>query len=122
MLSFAAVRHYVSAFAVRVQSGSATMVYSGDSAPCDALTRLARGCDLFLCEASLGDEEEREPRGHSSAREAGETARAANVASLALTHYPAEYAAEMLREEAASVYNGPITVVDDGMDIAIARG
>ncbi len=30
----------------------ATFVYSGDTGYCDALVELARGADVFLCEAS----------------------------------------------------------------------
>jgi ribonuclease BN (tRNA processing enzyme) len=118
-LSFARVRHYIDAFAVRARTESATFAYSGDSAPCDALTDLAHGCDLFLCEASLGTSGESEPRGHCSAREAGEMAKA-DVRALALTHYPAECSIDALRDGAAGRYAGPITVVDDGTQFSIS--
>jgi ribonuclease BN (tRNA processing enzyme) len=121
-LSFAQVRHYIDAFAVRAHTETATFVYSGDSAPCDALIDLAHGCDLFLCEASLGTSGESEPRGHSSAREAGEIAHAAGVRALALTHYPAECSIDALRDGAAAKYTGPITVVDDGTQFSITGG
>ena len=121
-LSFAPVRHYVEAYAVRVRSQSATLAYSGDSAPCESLVHLARDSDLFLCEASLAANEEPEPRGHSSAREAGEMAAAAGALALALTHYPAEQSTDALRENAARAYAGPITVVDDGTELGITRG
>jgi ribonuclease BN (tRNA processing enzyme) len=121
-LSFAQVRHYIDAFAVRAHTETATFVYSGDSAPCDALIDLAHGCDLFLCEASLGTSGESEPRGHSSAREAGEIAHAAGVRALALTHYPAECSIDALRDGAAGKYTGPITVVDDGTQFSITGG
>jgi ribonuclease BN (tRNA processing enzyme) len=120
-LSFAAVRHYIDAYAVRAHTESAAFVYSGDSAPCDALVDLARACDLFLCEASLGTSGESEPRGHSSAQEAGAMAAAANVRALALTHYPAECSIDALGDAAASRYGGPITVADDGMRLTVTR-
>jgi ribonuclease BN (tRNA processing enzyme) len=118
-LSFAPVRHYIQAFAVRVATASETLTYSGDSAPCEALVALARDSDLFLCEASLATDSENEPRGHSSAREAAEMASAANVRALALTHYPAECPIDALRDEAASAFAGPVTVVDDAMEFAV---
>jgi ribonuclease BN (tRNA processing enzyme) len=121
-LSFAPVKHYIDAFAVRAHTESTAFVYSGDSAPCDELVEMSRGCDLFLCEVSLGTGGESEPRGHSSAREAGRMADAANVRALALTHYPAECSTDALRDGAAGEYAGPITVVDDGMDISISGG
>jgi ribonuclease BN (tRNA processing enzyme) len=40
---------------------------------------------------------------------------------LALTHYPAEYSAGVLRDAAAVAYAGSIEVIDDGMELAITR-
>jgi ribonuclease BN (tRNA processing enzyme) len=118
-LRFARVRHYIEAFAVRVESAGATLTYSGDTAPCDELVGLARGVDLFLCEAALGTGGEDAPRGHLCAREAGEIATAARVRALALTHYPAECAAEHLRTHATEAFDGPVTIVDDGFEVAL---
>jgi ribonuclease BN (tRNA processing enzyme) len=118
-LRFARVRHYIDAFAVRAESGGATLAYSGDSAPCDELVHLARGVDLFLCEAALGTGGEDEPRGHLSAREAGEIAAAAGVRALALTHYPVECQAEQMRVHASAAFDGPVTIVDDGFEVAL---
>jgi ribonuclease BN (tRNA processing enzyme) len=118
-LQFARVRHYIDAFAVRAESGGTTLTYSGDSAPCDELVGLARDVDLFLCEAALGTGEEDEPRGHLSAREAGEVAAAAGVRALALTHYPAECQAEQMRMQASGAFDGPVTIVDDGFEAAL---
>ncbi|MEO7203072.1 MAG: MBL fold metallo-hydrolase [Candidatus Tumulicola sp.] len=118
-LRFARVRHYIDAFAVRAESGGATLTYSGDSAPCDELVDLARDVDLLLCEAALGTGVEDAPRGHLCAREAGEIATAAGVRALALTHYPAECAAEQLRAHAIGAFDGPVTIVDDGFEVAL---
>ncbi len=118
-LRFARVRHYIDAFAVRVESGGATLTYSGDSAPCDELVHIARDVDLFLCEAALGTGEEDAPRGHLSAREAGEIASAAGARALALTHYPAESQAEQMRTLASGAFDGEVTIVDDGFEVAL---
>ncbi|HEY1428250.1 MAG TPA: MBL fold metallo-hydrolase [Candidatus Tumulicola sp.] len=120
-LSFAAVRHYIDAFAVRVRTPSGTLTYSGDSAPCDALVDLARDSDLFLCEVTIGTGNEDEPRGHSSAREAGHMAAAARARALALTHYPAECPIAALHDEAAREFDGQVTIVDDGMELEVTR-
>jgi ribonuclease BN (tRNA processing enzyme) len=83
-----AVEHFgLPAFGFRVRSGGATLAYSGDTAPCPALAELARGADLFLCEATLasGDEDSR-PRGHLSADEA----LAVGAERIVLTHRPSE--------------------------------
>jgi len=118
-LRFARVRHYIDAFAIRAESGGASLTYSGDSAPCDELVGLARDVDLFLCEAGLGTGVEDAPRGHLSAGEAGEIATAAGARALALTHYPAECATEALRSHAAGAFDGPVTIVDDGYEVAL---
>lgn len=51
----ARVAHPVHAYGMRIEHGGSVLVYSGDSAPCDALVELARGADLLLAEASFLD-------------------------------------------------------------------
>jgi ribonuclease BN (tRNA processing enzyme) len=80
--------HYqVTAYGFRVSDGGRTLAYSGDSAPTEELAELARGADLFLCEATLGDPAaDGLPRGHLSAEEA----LAAADGPVLLTHRPVE--------------------------------
>ena len=47
------VDHPVPAYAIRVTHGGRSLVYSGDTGPCTALDEMAKGCDVFLCEASF---------------------------------------------------------------------
>ena len=71
----------------RVTHNGTTLAYSGDSAPTDELAALARGADLFLCEATLADPgADGLPRGHLSAEEA----LAAADGPILLTHRPIE--------------------------------
>jgi ribonuclease BN (tRNA processing enzyme) len=71
----------------RVTHNGTTLAYSGDSAPTDELAALARGADLFLCEATLADPgSDGLPRGHLSAEEA----LAAADGPILLTHRPVE--------------------------------
>ncbi len=73
----------------RIAHGGSTLAYSGDSAPSDELADLARGADLFLCEATLRTgENDALPRGHLSAEEA----LAAADGPVLLTHRPIELA------------------------------
>lgn len=121
-ISFAKTVHYIPAYAMRVDTPSGTLGFSADTAPCEPVVKLIRGADVFLCEASLGPEgRERGERGHSNAREAGEMARAAAAGHLALTHYSARANPIELRNAAAAVFDGPITVVDDGVTIPIGQ-
>jgi ribonuclease BN (tRNA processing enzyme) len=80
--------HYaMQAFGFRVSHGGKTLAYSGDSAPTGELAALARGADLFVCEATLADgTTDGELRGHLTAEEALEAA----DGPILLTHRPVE--------------------------------
>jgi ribonuclease BN (tRNA processing enzyme) len=80
--------HYtLTSHGFRVTHNGTTLAYSGDSAPTEELAGLARGADLFLCEATLADPAaDGVPRGHLSAEEA----LAAADGPVLLTHRPVE--------------------------------
>ena len=84
--------HYrLETYGLRVSNSRRTVAYSGDSGPSDLLADLARGVDLFICEATLlRGELDGEPRGHLSAEEAIEAFQASGAKQLLLTHRPAE--------------------------------
>ena len=52
-VTVARVRHPVEAFAIRLTVGDKVFVYSGDTAPCSELDRLASAADLYLAEAAF---------------------------------------------------------------------
>lgn len=114
-LRFARTTHYIPAFAVRWQRGSASFVYSSDTAPDERVVELARDADLFLCEATLrsGDSESGYERGHSTAAEAAQMALAAGVRRLVLTHYGEESTDGDLDLPAREIFAGEITIADD---------
>ena len=70
-----------------------SVVYSGDSAPSDAIRRLAERATVLVHESTTGAELEGEANawGHSSARQAAEIAREAKVGELFLTHFSSRY-------------------------------
>jgi ribonuclease BN (tRNA processing enzyme) len=113
-LTFAATAHYLPTFAMRCECSSGSATYSADTAPCDAVVRLAEGSTLFLCEATLKEGvDDTDPRGHCSAREAGAMAKAAEVERLVITHYPAEFTHADLMGAARSEFEGELAVADD---------
>ena len=118
-LTFRPTVHYIEAYSIRADCGPSSVTYSGDTAPCAGVVEHARGCSLFLCEATLGLGTEEGVRGHSSAREAGEMARLAGVGQLALTHYGSAHAPGELVEAAQSTFAGPVCVVDDGLELSV---
>ncbi|WP_299306249.1 MBL fold metallo-hydrolase [uncultured Brachybacterium sp.] len=106
------VLHPVEAYGFRITGGGSTLVYSGDTDACDALDELARGADLFLCEAGyIEGRDDRFTGVHLTGRRAGESAAGAGVRHLALTHIPAWTDPEIPLAEARAVHSGPITVV-----------
>jgi ribonuclease BN (tRNA processing enzyme) len=88
--------HYrLETYGFRVTNGARSLAYSGDSGPSERLAELARGCDLFLCEATLERPElDGEPRGHLSVEEAVDAFRASGAERLVLTHRPHELPVE----------------------------
>ncbi len=99
------VPHYeIETYGLRVASEGSTIAYSGDSAPSEELTEVARSADLFLCEATLADgADEREPRGHLSAEEAVSVFETAQAKRLLLIHRPEELP---LASELERAYDG----------------
>jgi len=92
------------------------IVYSGDTAPCQAIEVLARDADVLVHEATfLSDERSRaRDTGHSTAAQAAEIARDAGVRLLALCHLSTRYFPREIRDEARAVF--PNTVVPRDFD------
>ncbi|MFI6446155.1 MBL fold metallo-hydrolase [Kitasatospora sp. NPDC050543] len=113
-ITVAQVNHPVDAYAFRIEHGGRSLVYSGDTGECAELVELARGTDLFLCEAAYTDGRDTYRAVHLNGREAGEHAAAAGAARLVLTHIPPWTDAERNRRDAAAVYTGPVEVARPG--------
>ena len=100
-----------------------TLVYTGDTRPCESVREAARCADLLVHEATFMQEEvvrARETR-HSTAGEAGEVAEAAGVGRLALTHFSARYSElpHRLAAEARAVFGGEVIAAEDGLEIEL---
>lgn len=108
------VCHMIPAIGLRVEfkRSQKSLAYSCDTAPCGEVTRLASGVDVLIHEASGAFV------GHSSAAQAAETARQAEVGSLILIHYPTgRYASGDLVAEARTRFEGPVRLAEDFMEI-----
>jgi len=114
-ITVARVNHPVETYGVRIEHGGRVLAYSADTAPCDALLRLAQGADLFLCEASYPDGAENPPDLHLTGRDAGEAATKAGVSRLVLTHLVAAWNSEANAvDSATAAFSGPIEVARTG--------
>jgi ribonuclease Z len=108
------VRHLIPAIGLRMElkRKEKVVAYSCDTEPCSELVRLAAGADVLIHEAAGG------ALGHTSAAEAGEVARQADVGELYLIHYPTgKYASGDLVAEAKRYFQGPVRLAEDFMTL-----
>ena len=82
------------------------LVLSGDTSPCEMLRVAAHEADVLVHEATFTDEEHERAlqTGHSTARQAAELAREAEVRLLVLTHVSTRYAGGEIRDEARATF------------------
>jgi ribonuclease BN (tRNA processing enzyme) len=104
----AQVAHPVPTWAMRIEHGGRTLVYSADTGPCDGLVDLAEGADLLLCEAAFQDGQENPPDLHLTGREAGEHAARAGINRMVLTHIPPWHDPARTLDEAGSSFDGAL--------------
>jgi ribonuclease Z len=90
------------------------IVFSGDTAPCQAVEAAAYEADVLVHEATFTDDERVRARdtGHSTARQAAEVARDAGVKLLALTHLSMRSFPRDVRDEARSIFEGALVPRD----------
>jgi len=108
------VQHFLPNIGLRIElkTEEKSIVYSCDTEPCVQVERLAQGADVLLHEAAGLFP------GHSSAAQAGDIARRAEVGALYLIHYPTgRYATGDLVAEARSRFPGNVHLAADLMEI-----
>jgi ribonuclease Z len=93
------------------------LVLACDTAPSPAVVQAAHNADLLVHEATFGADEGERAREtlHSTAAEAAEVAKLADVRLLALTHLSTRYFGSELAEQAREVF--PETVVPRDFDV-----
>lgn len=126
------------AYAYRFDTASASVVISGDTAPSEALVRLARGADILVHEVLLVSADEASAwlgkpaddplvrhvlRSHTSTTEVGKIARDAGVSTLVLSHFvPGD--ATVDREKVSSAirqsFDGELIFGEDLMEIPLS--
>jgi ribonuclease Z len=93
------------------------VVLGGDTAPSATVLEAARGAEVLVHEATFLEEERERARetAHSTALEAAEIAREAEVGILALTHLSNRYFGPEVAREARTIF--PDTVVPKDFDV-----
>lgn len=112
------VDHPTEAFGLRIRHEWQTLVYTGDTGPCDALDELTRGADVLLSEATWTDSPDRPPGVHLSGRQAGALARRSGVTRLLLTHIAPWSDREAILAEAETEFPGA-ELVEQGLSFEL---
>ncbi|GAB2965280.1 MBL fold metallo-hydrolase [Micromonospora polyrhachis] len=118
-LTSQAVSHGIPAFALRVAVAGRSLVYSGDTAPCDSLTRLADGGDVLLCEAESAQVPAEGEQVHHTPEDAGDTASAAGVGRLIVTHVGRFLSPQEAVARASTRFDGPVDYAAPGATFEI---
>ncbi|GAA2726505.1 MBL fold metallo-hydrolase [Actinocorallia aurantiaca] len=118
-LTSRAVKHGMPAFALRVESADRSLVYSGDTAPCPALTSLAEGCDVLLCEAESDRSPAEGERVHHTPEDAGDTARSAGAGRLVVTHVGRFLTPQQAVARASTRFDGPVDHAAPGVTFPV---
>jgi ribonuclease BN (tRNA processing enzyme) len=106
--------HYIASYALDVRDGSARLTFGADSGPNEALCEFAAGTDLLLIEGTLTEPDSGDPRGHMTAREAGEHGRRAGARRVVVTHVSDELDPAFARSEAAAGFGAEVDLAFDG--------
>ncbi|MFD9071403.1 MBL fold metallo-hydrolase [Streptomyces lasiicapitis] len=118
-LTSRAVAHGVPAFALRIEATDRSLVYSGDTAPCAALTSLADGCDLLLCEADSAQPPTEGEQVHHTPEDAADTADAAHAGRLIVTHVGRSLTPQQAVTRASTRFDGPVDYAAPGATFSI---
>jgi len=118
------VQPYLDSLAYRMETDDFSLVYTGDTEPCESVEKLSQGADMMICmcwdEQSVMDKE-KENTGQCGTLGAASMAATAEVKHLVLTHMgpnisKAENIKKSLRE-IREVYSGKVTFADEITDV-----
>lgn len=117
-LAVTATPHTDESLALRITGEKATLGYTGDTGPDEALAEFFTGTDLLLAECSLPDELVGD--NHLSPSRLGRLAAGAAVPRLAVTHvYPQLRGRDIPELIRRAGYSGEVIMATDGMAIAL---
>ncbi|RSD29297.1 MBL fold metallo-hydrolase [Mesobacillus subterraneus] len=118
-ISFIPAVHPVPCYAMRIEAGGKSLVYTADTSYKDDFISFASGADLLLSECNFYGNQDGKGAGHMNSYDNGKFAKAAGVKQLVLTHLPHYGELEQLVTEASSIFKGSITLAKEGLEITI---
>lgn len=115
-----ALPHFTPNLGVRLESDESVIAYTGDTGPTESVSDLARGADLFICEATYQKPPKEEgPRFLLTATEAGQYAREAKAKRLMLTHFWPEDDRMVSRDLAVAQFAGELILAEEGLALTL---
>ncbi len=114
------IRHTAQSLGYRVAHAGRSIAFSGDADECDELVELARGTDVFVCEAATPDGQKID--GHLTPSLTARYAARAGTKRLVLTHFYPECEDHDLKAQAATQFAGDIVLAHDLMTVPVGRG
>lgn len=113
-ITFCKTEHPVENYAVKVQYGGKTLVYTGDGVYTKNLEAFAKGADVLLIDSGfMGPPDPEAARPHMLVTEAAKIAKQGGVGLLLLTHINPDYNELELLAEAKSVFETSIVVQEE---------
>lgn len=122
LVTFAPAVHYIPAWAIRVQTPSGAIGYTGDTGPAAPLAAFFADVDLLVAEATLleaGEHDDASTRGSLTAAEAGSLADASCAQSLILTHIWEEHGFDAALKQARTTYAGKLHLARPGLRLTL---
>lgn len=120
------VQPYLDSLAYRLDTPDGSIVFTGDTEPCESVIELARDADMLIAMCSGREGEAKLPGlfdGCCGTSGAGQMARDASVRRLVLTHIGPDLAEPGERErgvaDVARIYDGSIILADELMSIEL---
>jgi ribonuclease BN (tRNA processing enzyme) len=113
------MEHICEAYGFRVSHKGRSLVYTGDTARCDALSDLTRGADVLLADTAWVTRGVRPDNLHMSAAEGAQLANEAGVSTLLLTHVLPWSDKAAVLDSARSVFHGETQLARQGATFAI---
>ncbi|HEX7065766.1 MAG TPA: MBL fold metallo-hydrolase [Bacillales bacterium] len=113
-ISFMKTKHPVPCFAMRLEAGSHSVVYTADSSYLPGFIDFAKDADLLVCECNFYAGQDAAKAGHMNSHDAATIAREAGVGQLLLTHLPHFGKHEDLVKQAGEVFDRKVDLARIG--------
>lgn len=113
-ITFSKNPHSIPSYAIKIEEGSHSIVYSGDTGYIgNTITTFAAGTNLLICESTFLKGQIRKKDYHLYAHEAASIAQSANVKKLLLTHFWPDIDKNFYLQEALPIFSNTIVAEEN---------